>query len=38
MDDYEMYKCVARNPRGETDGTIRLYRKFLLIFIIVALE
>lgn len=38
MEDYEMYKCVARNPRGETDGTIRLYRKFLLIFIIVALE
>lgn len=27
MDDYDMYKCVARNPRGETDGTIRLYRK-----------
>ncbi|XP_055296835.1 lachesin-like [Sitodiplosis mosellana] len=23
--DYGMYKCVAKNPRGETDGTIRLY-------------
>lgn len=21
------YKCVAKNPRGETDGTIRLYCK-----------
>lgn len=26
--DYGMYKCVAKNPRGETDGTIRLYGKF----------
>lgn len=25
MDDYGVYKCVAKNPRGETDGTIRLY-------------
>ncbi|XP_055297159.1 lachesin-like [Sitodiplosis mosellana] len=25
MDDYGTYKCVAKNPRGETDGTIRLY-------------
>ncbi|XP_066996082.1 neurotrimin [Anabrus simplex] len=23
--DYGTYKCVAKNPRGETDGTIRLY-------------
>lgn len=23
--DDGMYKCVAKNPRGETDGTIRLY-------------
>lgn len=28
MDDDGMYKCVAKNPRGETDGTIRLYGKF----------
>lgn len=26
--DYGVYKCVAKNPRGETDGTIRLYSKF----------
>lgn len=26
--DYGTYKCVAKNPRGETDGTIRLYCKF----------
>ncbi|XP_018561385.1 neurotrimin-like isoform X2 [Anoplophora glabripennis] len=25
QDDYGTYKCVAKNPRGETDGTIRLY-------------
>ncbi|XP_055592432.1 lachesin-like [Uranotaenia lowii] len=23
--DYGIYKCIAKNPRGETDGTIRLY-------------
>lgn len=27
--DYGTYKCVAKNPRGETDGTIRLYSKYL---------
>lgn len=27
--DYGMYKCVAKNPRGETDGTIRLYCKYI---------
>lgn len=26
-EDYGSYKCVAKNPRGETDGTIRLYSK-----------
>ncbi|XP_076237512.1 lachesin [Calliopsis andreniformis] len=25
-EDYGSYKCVAKNPRGETDGTIRLYK------------
>ncbi|XP_065207681.1 neurotrimin-like isoform X2 [Planococcus citri] len=24
-DDLVPYKCVAKNPRGETDGTIRIY-------------
>lgn len=28
--DYGVYKCVAKNPRGETDGTIRLYREYIL--------
>ncbi|XP_049533221.1 lachesin-like isoform X2 [Anopheles darlingi] len=23
--DYGVYKCIAKNPRGETDGSIRLY-------------
>jgi hypothetical protein len=26
--DFGTYKCVAKNPRGETDGTIRLYGKY----------
>lgn len=30
--DYGTYKCVAKNPRGETDGTIRLYCKFVEFF------
>ncbi|XP_076675466.1 lachesin isoform X2 [Andrena cerasifolii] len=25
-EDYGNYKCVAKNPRGETDGTIGLYK------------
>lgn len=29
--DYGTYKCVAKNPRGETDGTIRLYCKFWIV-------
>lgn len=29
--DYGTYKCVAKNPRGETDGTIRLYCKLFLL-------
>ncbi|XP_054000602.1 lachesin-like isoform X1 [Hylaeus anthracinus] len=24
-EDYGSYKCIAKNPRGETDGSIRLY-------------
>lgn len=27
-EDYGMYKCVAKNPRGESDGTIRLYSMY----------
>jgi hypothetical protein len=29
--DYGTYKCVAKNPRGETDGTIRLYSEYTLL-------
>ncbi|KAI4498672.1 hypothetical protein M0802_006139 [Mischocyttarus mexicanus] len=30
MEDYGAYKCVAKNPRGNTDGVIRLYNGSLL--------
>lgn len=37
--DYGTYKCVAKNPRGETDGTIRLYsRYFFKLFMLSLLE
>ncbi|OAD53015.1 Neurotrimin [Eufriesea mexicana] len=29
-EDYGSYKCVAKNPRGETDGVIHLYSKCCL--------
>lgn len=28
-EDENSYKCVAKNPRGESEGTIRLYSKYL---------
>lgn len=30
-EDYGTYKCVAKNPRGGSDGTIRLYSKLFFI-------
>lgn len=30
--DYGTYKCVAKNPRGESDGTIRLYSNCPILF------
>lgn len=29
--DFGMYKCLAKNSLGETDGSIKLYRKYLSI-------
>lgn len=29
-EDYGTYKCVAKNPRGESDGTIRLYSEWIV--------
>lgn len=26
--DYGAYKCISRNSLGETDGTIKVYRKY----------
>lgn len=34
LSDYGSYKCVAKNPRGETDGTIRLYSKLPQFYVI----
>ena len=31
--DYGPYRCVAKNPRGETDGTIKIYRESNLILL-----
>lgn len=30
--DMGQYKCVAKNPRGETEGTIRVYGKYSIFF------
>lgn len=27
LGDYGSYRCVSKNSLGETDGTIKLYRK-----------
>lgn len=34
MSDYETYKCISKNSLGETNGSIKLYRKYTLYFII----
>lgn len=28
MSDYGNYKCMSKNSLGETDGSIKLYRKY----------
>lgn len=28
-EDENSYKCVAKNPRGESEGTIRLYCEYI---------
>ena len=33
--DYGTYKCVAKNPRGDTDGTIRLYSEYTTYYFII---
>lgn len=37
VEDYGTYKCLSRNALGDTDGTIKIYRKFIIIikFIII---
>ena len=29
QNDFGAYKCVSKNSLGDTDGTIKLYRKYL---------
>lgn len=31
--DFGQYKCVAKNSLGETDGSIKLYRKYHIVII-----
>lgn len=31
-EDYGTYKCLSRNALGDTDGTIKIYRKFSILF------
>lgn len=30
IDDFGQFKCVAKNSLGETDGSIKLYRKYIM--------
>lgn len=32
--DLGEYKCVAKNPRGETEGTIRVYGRYNFFFFV----
>lgn len=34
ISDFDTYKCVAKNSLGETDGSIKLYRKYLNFLIL----
>lgn len=31
--DYGSYKCVSRNSLGDTDGSIKVYRKYYTFFL-----
>ena len=31
-DDFGSYKCVSKNSLGDTDGKIKVYRKYFSIF------
>lgn len=32
--DFGTYRCVAKNPRGETDGTIKIYGTVEIVFLV----
>ena len=34
MRDFGSYKCLAKNSLGDTDGSIKLYRKYFEKFIV----
>ena len=31
--DFGVYKCVSKNSLGDTDGTIKVYREYLLFIL-----
>lgn len=33
--DFGAYKCVAKNSLGETDGSIKLYSKYITFVVVV---
>ena len=33
-EDFGTYKCIAKNPRGQTDGQITLTGKFFYLFFV----
>lgn len=31
-DDFGAYQCIAKNTIAQTDGTIKVYRKYIFVY------